>query len=228
MRFSGSYLISAVPVVSMTVWRRDVEQPLLLLQRFARVAPANAGICRYASDAPTAFAPSTSTAVATARSGPTMTDVAASSCADVLVEHVVAGGELAEAEVDDPRRAVRVDEDVGAPEVPVRDAFAPQDRHLLPDAAEQLVAPRRGDAVEGLAFDHLVREQQPVGFDRRDGQQVRRAHTAVTRFQREQRFVLDACGAGPRTDAGRRRSSAAGSGRAGTRGRRRVRRGRGP
>ena len=109
----------------------------------------------------------------------------------VLGQHQVAGRELAETEVDDPRHAIGVDEQIGAPEVAVRDAFAPQEGDLLPDPAQQVVTPRLFDPVQGGAVDGGVREQEPVRFDGRDREEVRRADPAVARLERDQRFVLD-------------------------------------
>ena len=48
------------------------------------------------------------------------------------------------------------------------------------------------EPVDRRAFDHVVREQHPVGIDRCDGAEVRSLYAGITRFQREQRLVFDA------------------------------------
>ena len=116
---------------------------------------------------PTASLPITPIAESTARSGPMTIGERGKQLRDVLRESVVVDGQLAEPEVDHPRRAVAVDEQIGAPQVAVRDALTPQQRNLFPDAAQQLVAPRLRNPIERGAFDRLVRKEQPVGLDGR-------------------------------------------------------------
>jgi len=110
----------------------------------------------------------------------------------VLVQHVVAGRQLGEAEVDQPGTAVGVEEHVGQAQVPVGDPLTPQLGDLLPDPAEHVVGDRVGlDRVERAAVDGVVGQHHGQLADRGHGDQVGRAHAGVGGLQRHQRLVLD-------------------------------------
>ena len=135
-RLTGSYLTSLTPVASITAVRNAGSTLFLLAQ------------CRRASRRRTREAASRRATARLTRSeyrhrgrnraiGPDRDRRRGEELGRVLVEHGVGGRELAEAEVDDPWRAVGIDEHVGAAQVAVRDAFLAQDRHLFPDAAQK-------------------------------------------------------------------------------------------
>ena len=110
----------------------------------------------------------------------------------VGIEDVVVDRDLGEAEVDQPRFAIRLDEHVGPSEIAMGNPMRPQDRHLLPDSPHQLV----GDLVtlepvERHAVDHLVGEQHRVGADIDDAAQPWRPNRFIAGHQRHQGFVLD-------------------------------------
>ena len=150
---------------STTVSRSLSSRPFCSCNAF-RVAPANAGGWRNGSAVPTASLPITPIAESTARSGPMTMASAASSWATSCASRSSSTASSLNPKSITHGGAVGVDEQVGAPQVAVRDALTPQQRNLFPDAAQQLVAPRLRNPIERRAFDRLVREEQPVGLDR--------------------------------------------------------------
>ena len=88
----------------------------------------------------TAGLPRTATAASTARVAPDLEGGRREQLRHVGVEHLVGGGDLGEAEVDEPGAAVGRQHHVGEPQVAVRDAALPHHRDALPDAAQHVVA----------------------------------------------------------------------------------------
>ncbi len=111
---------------------------------------------------------------------------------DVAIEERVVDRDIAETEIDEPRRARLVDHDVPSPEVAVGDSVGAQDRDLFPDRAQERVVDglTRIDLVERLTVDEVVGHEHRIGADLRDRAHPRSAHADVTGLQRRQCFVL--------------------------------------
>ena len=111
---------------------------------------------------------------------------------DLGVEQRVVDGELGEAEVDEPRRPLAVDEHVGAAQVAMGDAVTAQQGDLFEHRGHHGVGHglvRQG--VDRGTVDAVVRQQHRVDPDAHDTAHARRVHADVARDQRDERLVLD-------------------------------------
>ena len=116
----------------------------------------------------TAASPITAMAASTARFDAHLEGGRGEQLGDVGVEHLVGGGDLGEAEVDEPGPPVGGEQHVGEAQVAVGDAMRAQLRDALPDLRQHRV--RDGlvcDAVERVAGGALVGEQEAVVADAR-------------------------------------------------------------